>query len=80
MIRLIIYTSLAPLNEPPTDIDKFPFGLYWLFLISSSYPAPVAFESFNAYFMNHAPRSNYYIYERERERENNEGKYGKKFQ
>ena len=68
MIRLIIYTSLAPLNEPPTDIDKFPFGLYWLFLISSSYPAPVAFESFNAYFMNHAPRSNYYIYERERER------------
>jgi len=68
MIRLIIYTSLAPLNEPPTDIDKFPFGLYWLFLISSSYPAPVAFESFNTYFMNHAPRSNYYIYERERER------------
>ena len=30
------YTSFAPLNEPPTEVVKLPFGLYWLFFKSSS--------------------------------------------
>jgi hypothetical protein len=30
------YTSFAPLNDPPTEADKLPFGLYWLFFKSSS--------------------------------------------